>query len=100
MGEMLHELSSEGLGTGWFGFLYSLTFAPFIEWSRNDILLAQTLNLVLLNISALLLYTITKKLFQANIWRLLVVGIFLLSPVYLHFSIHVLSENLYIPLFL
>ncbi len=84
---------------GWFWFLYSLPIAVVGIFIWNQFLAAQITNLILLTLSSYLLWDISKRYTweYAALW---VVILFLLSPIYLHFSIHVLSENLYIPLFL
>jgi hypothetical protein len=60
---------------------------------------AKIVNLILLNISVLLLWKIARK-YLNDIYSFLVIILFFLSPTFLHFNIHVLSENIYIPLFL
>ncbi|NDK10027.1 hypothetical protein GW846_04555 [Candidatus Gracilibacteria bacterium] len=99
MSYFMKDFSIASFGNGWFGFVYSIPIALMNLFIINDFLAAQIVNLILLNVSAILLFNISKK-YLSSYFSLLVVGLFLLSPVYLHFSIHVLSENIYIPLFL
>jgi len=99
MSHFLEIFSQEWLWSWWFGFLYSLpiAFTNLLIW--NDLLAAKIVNLVLLNISALLLWKISKKILSQNFAYFTVI-LFFLSPTFLHFNIHILSENIYIPLFL
>ena len=99
MSHFLQNFAQEGLWNGWFGFVYSLpiAFLDFFVW--NDFLSAKIVNLILFNISALLLWKISRK-YLSVYYSYLVITLFFLSPTLLHFNIHVLSENIYIPLFL
>ncbi len=99
MSEYIQQLSTQGFGTGWFGFLYSLPIAGIDYFLNNGFLSAQILNIVLFNFSGFLLYKISKKYLSPKYLILLLV-LFFLSPILLHFNIAILSENIYIPLFL
>ncbi len=99
MAYFLWELSPNGLGTGWFGFLYSLPIALIDTLVWNDFQSAQIVNLILLNISAVLVWMIARKILSESSAYLVVI-LFFLSPTLLHFHLHILSENIYIPLFL
>lgn len=99
MGYFLQGFSQEGLGNGWFGFLYSLPIAFVNIFVGHDFLSAKIVNIILFNISAVLLYKISLKFLSKN-WSYFVLTLFFLSPTLLHFNIHILSENIYIPLFL
>ena len=99
MGYFLQSFSQEWLGNGWFGFLYSLPIALINIFVGNDFFSAKIVNIILLNISAVLLYKITLK-FLSKSWSYFVLILFFISPTLLHFNIHILSENIYIPLFL
>jgi hypothetical protein len=99
MSHLLQSLSQEGLWNGWFGFVYSLPIALLNIFIWNDFFAAKIINLILFNISALLLWKISRKLLSQK-YSYLVIILFFLSPTLLHFNIHVLSENIYIPLFL
>lgn len=99
MSHHLGEFSQKWLGNGWFGFVYSLPITLVNSFIWNDFLSAKIVNLILFCISAILLFHISKKVLSER-YSLLVVILFFLSPTLLHFNIHVLSENIYIPLFL
>lgn len=99
MSYFLWELSSQGFWNGWFGFIYSLPIALIHIFTQSDFLAAQIVNLILLNISALLLWKIARTMLSP-IYSLFVILLFFLSPTLLHFNIHILTENIYIPLFL
>jgi len=99
MSKSIWELSQLGLGSGWFGFLYSLPIALFQVFWDNLFLIAKLVNILLFAISSILLWHIAKKVLNDS-YAYLVLIIFYLSPTLLHFNIHVLSENIYIPLFL
>jgi len=99
MSEYLKQLSTQGFWTGWFGFLYSLPIVWIDYFMNNQFLSAQILNIVLFNFSGLFLYKIAKKYLSPKYLILLLV-LFFLSPILLHFNIAILSENIYIPLFL
>lgn len=99
MSYFFKELSVEGFGNGWFGFIYSLPIAILDIFIGNDFLSAKIINLILINISAVLLWKLSKK-FLPEMYALGVIALWFASPTFLHFNIHVLSENIYIPLFL
>lgn len=99
MSHYIGEFSQKWLGNGWFGFVYSLPITLVNSFIWNDFLSAKIVNLILFCISAILLFHISKKVLSER-YSLLVVILFFLSPTLLHFNIHVLSENIYIPLFL
>ena len=99
MSHFLWELSSKWFGTGWFGFLYSLPIAIVQALFQDDFLSARIVNILLFNLWGYFLYQIAKKYLSKN-YLLLLIGLYFLSPVLLHFNIHILSENIYIPLFL
>ncbi|MDD3303190.1 MAG: hypothetical protein PHN31_06560, partial [Candidatus Gracilibacteria bacterium] len=95
------NLSLSGFGTGWFGFLYSFFIALFdvITFSLNEYISALFLNIILFGISAYLLYRISIN-YLSKKYSLIVIGLFYLSSVLLNFNITILSENIYIPVFL
>jgi len=99
MAYFLEHLSPAGLGSGWFGFVYSLPIAVFDFFLRDDFLAGKVVNILLLNISAFLLYKISRKVLS-EYFSLLVVSLFFMSASFLDFSINILSENIYLPLFL
>ena len=99
MSEFLRSFSQEGLGTGWFGFLYSLPIALIDTILWNELVSARIVNILLFILSALLLWKISRK-YLSEIYSYGVIVLLFLSPILLHFNIHILSENIYIPLFL
>lgn len=99
MSYFLQNFSQQWLGNWWFWFVYSLPIALLDILISNDFLTAKIVNLILFNISAILLWKISRKLLSKN-FSYLVIILFFLSPTLLHFNIHILSENIYIPLFL
>jgi len=99
MSSYLSDFSQKGLGSGWFGFLYSLPLALWNIFGNNELLSWQIVNLILFNIWALLLWKISNQILSQT-YSYLVIILFFLSPTLLHFNIHILSENIYIPLFL
>ncbi len=99
MAHYLKDFSEQWLWNGWFGFLYSVPIAFFNAFIENDFLAAKIVNLILLNISWLLIWKLARK-YLSNFFSHFTVVLFFLSPTFLHFNIHVLSENIYIPLFL
>lgn len=99
MSYFFESFSQKWLWNGWFGFVYSLPISLVNIFIQNDFLSAKILNLFLLNISALLIWNISKKVLHSY-FALIPVALWYLSPTFLHFNIHVLSENIYIPLFL
>lgn len=99
MTKFLQSLSIEWLWNWWFGFVYSLPIAGINIFTDNSFLAAKITNIILLNIWAFLVWKTVRKILSET-FSLLAVGLFYLSPTFLHFNIHVLSENIYIPLFL
>ena len=99
MSHYLWEFSQKWFGTGWFGFLYSLPIAIVQSLFQDDFLSAQIVNILLFNLWGFFLFQIGKKYLNYK-YLLLLVTLYFLSPVLLHFNIHILSENIYIPLFL
>lgn len=99
MTHYFNEFSLKGFGSGWFGFLYSLFLAPFTILFDNDFLVWKIVNLWLFAFSSYLVFKLSKKYlpYWYSIW---VVLLFITSPVLLNFNIDILSENIYIPLFL
>lgn len=99
MSHYLKNFSLDWFWTGWFGFLYSLPIAIIDFFLNNDFLSAQIINIILFNVWWILLYKIWKYYLNFN-YNILLIILYFLSPILLHFNIHVLSENIYIPLFL
>lgn len=85
--------------TWWFGFLYSIPIAFIDFFVNNNFLSAQIVNIILLNLSWFLLYQIAKKYLDKK-YLIILIFLFFISPILLHFNIAILSENIYISLFL
>ena len=99
MSYYLKTFSLEWFWTWWFGFLYSLPIAILDLFINSELLSAKIVNIILFNISAILLFNIWK-LYLNKFYNYILIILFFLSPILLHFNIWILSENLYIPLFL
>lgn len=99
MAEWLLRLSSDGLGNGWFGFIYSTFLAIFLPFFESDILAGQAANMLLLIISGLLFYSVSRKVLSIH-WSLFTLVLFLFHPSFIYYRIHLLAENIYIPIFL
>jgi hypothetical protein len=95
------NLSLEWFWTWWFWFFYSLLISIFdvITFSLNEYYIALYLNILLFWFSAFLLFKI-GKIYLEEKYNLLLIILFYLSSILLHFNIWILSENIYIPLFL
>lgn len=95
------NLSLEGFGTWWFWFFYSFLISIFdtLTFFLNEYYVALSLNIILFWVSAVLLYKIWKVYLEKK-YNLLLVVLYYLSSILLHFNIWILSENIYIPLFL
>lgn len=79
--------------------MYSAVIAGAQSLIAHPFLAALYANIALFAITAALLYKLASYyLDRAYLYLLLI--LFFLSPSLLHYNIHVLSENLYIPLFL
>jgi len=99
MAEYLRDLDAKWLWSGWFGFLYSLPI--FLAWyfTSDLFLVAKIINIFLFWGTLLLLWRVSRLVLSETYCYLTLI-LFSLSPTFLHFNIHVLSENIYIPLFL
>lgn len=95
----LQNMSLEWFWTWWFWFLYSFWIAVFDIFVKNEILAWNIFNILCLNIIWILTFLIWKHIisFKYNVLSLILL---FLSPILLNFNIWILSENLYIPLFL
>lgn len=107
MAYKIRNLDLDWLWTGWFWFLYSFVIAFFdyfvnlfwINTSDSLFLSAQISNIVLLIISWVLLFNIWKK-YLSDSYNALLLILFFLSASLINYNINILSENLYIALFL
>lgn len=79
--------------------MYSLPIALLNTLLQNDFLAGKIINLILWNISAFLLWKISQPLLSAR-FSLILILLYFCSASLLSFHIHILSENIYIPLFL
>ncbi len=99
MAEYLQIASQQGFWTGWFGFLYSVPLAGVDMIFQNHFLSAKIVNLLCFFFSGMLVFSIGKKILDPK-YALLTVILFYVSPILLHFNIAILSENIYILIFL
>ncbi len=99
MSHFFWDFRSEAFWTGWFGFLYSILIHFWSFFSVDEFLSAQIINLILFNFTGIILYFIWKRYLRSH-YLIFFLALFFLSPILLNFNISVLSENLYIPLFL
>lgn len=95
------NLNLEWFWTWWFWFFYSFFIAIFkqILFFVNEYYSTLLLNIVLFWISAYILFKIWEKYLEKK-FNLILIILFYLSPIFLSFNITILSENIYIPLFL
>ena len=99
MSHFIWEFDIRWFGSGWFWFLYALPVALFQLFVDHPFIAAQYTNMWLFLVSAWLMYRLgSLYLDKAYVYLLLI--LFFLSPALLHYNIHILSENIYIPLFL
>ena len=101
------NFSIEWFWTWWFGFLYSLIISIvelFVNllwlWKYDTLIFAwQTSNIILFLISALILYKISE-IYLNKAYRIVLLILFFTSSTLIHYNSNILSENIYIPLFL
>lgn len=99
MAHHLKNFSLEWFGNGWFGFLYSLPIAFADFFVQNDMIATFVVNILLFNLLAWICYILGRNYLSIKYNVLFLILIFL-SPILLNYNIHILSENIYIPLFL
>lgn len=99
MAHHLKNFSLEWFGNGWFGFLYSIPIAIADIFIQNDMIATLGVNILLFNLLAWLCYILWRNYLSFKYNILFIILIFL-SPILLNYNIHILSENIYIPLFL
>lgn len=100
--QMAHYFKNTSIGwfwNWWFGFLYSMPIALVWKIAENDILSAFIVNMALFNLFVLACYLIWKNYLKSEYNALFLILIFL-SPILLNYNINILSENIYLPLFL
>lgn len=99
MAHHFKNFSLEWFWNGWFGFLYSLPIAFANFFVQNDMIATFVVNILLFNLLAWICYILGKTYLSTKYNVLFLILIFL-SPILLNYNIHILSENIYIPLFL
>lgn len=99
MAHHLKNFSLEWFGNGWFGFLYSIPIAIADIFIQNNMISTFGVNILLFNLLAWICYILWRNYLSFKYNILFIILIFL-SPILLNYNIHILSENIYIPLFL
>lgn len=99
MAHHFKNFSLEWFGNGWFGFLYSIPIAILDVFIQNDMIATFGVNILLFNLLAWVCYILGRNYLSFKYNVLFIILIFL-SPILLNYNIHILSENIYIPLFL
>lgn len=99
MAHHLKNFSVDWFGNWWFGFLYSLPIAVADFFVKNDMIASFIVNILLFNLFVLICYILGKNYLNLKYNILFIILIFL-SPILLNYNIHILSENIYILLFL
>ena len=99
MSHYLNAGSLEGLGTWWFGFLYSACISLFDFVVNNSFLSSQIVNLILFFIGGILLFFIAQKYLHMY-YNWVLIALYTFSSPLIYYNINILSENLYIVLFL
>lgn len=99
MAHHFKNFSLEWFWNGWFGFLYSIPIAFADFFVQNDMIATFVVNILLFNLLAWICYILGRNYLSIKYNVLFLILIFL-SPILLNYNIHILSENIYIPLFL
>ncbi len=98
MAANLQDLSISWFWTWWFWFLYSLPIA-FVNIIVDDLFLsAQIVNIIFSWLTWIFLYLIWKRYLDEK-YNIIFMWLYFLSSTLIHYSVNVLSENLYIFLF-
>ena len=79
--------------------MYSAFLAIFLPFFESDIFAGQIVNMILLVISGLIFYKICTKILSVQ-WSFFALILFLFHPSFVYYRIHLLAENIYIPIFL
>lgn len=98
MAHGIENFSIDGLWTWWFGFLYSFPIAVVDIFTKNDILASFVVNILLFNVLVWVCFNLWKK-YLSKKYNFLFIILLFLSPILLNFNINILSENIYIPIF-
>jgi len=99
MAEYAKSLDINAFWSWWFWFFYSILWVPLLLFIDDSFLAFKLLNLILLLWTIFILFKLARKVLDYK-YSIFVVWLFLFSSTLTHFNIHVLSENIYIPLFL
>ncbi len=99
MAYYLNNFQIEWFWTWWFWFLYSFFIAIWNLFISNDIYSAFFVNIILFNIFVFISYKFWKNYLSSKYLFLFITLIFI-SPILLNYNINILSENIYILLFL
>ena len=99
MAHHLRNFSLEWIWTWWFWPLYSFFLAFWTLFSSSDYEGGKIINVILWVLSSLTLYHIGKRYLNLY-YNLLLIFLFSISSSLLYYKIHLLAENLYLPLFL
>jgi len=92
------EFSREWFGNGWFGWLYSLPIALFWNAFPEPMLAGILVNILFWNLFLLGNYILSRK-YLSFPYQATFLGLLSLSPVFFHYRIHILSENIYLAIF-
>lgn len=99
MASYLHDGKLEWFWTGWFWPLYSMFITLFSFVFSDGMLAAKILNVIFMTFGGYLLFLIGKRYLNGHYCVALLL-MYALSSSLLYYKVNVLSENLYIPLFL
>ncbi len=99
MASYLKDFKWEGFWTGWFWPLYSLIIAIFSTIWENDYLVGKGVNVLLMMWGWYILAQIWKR-YLNELYCIALLILYGLSSSLLYYKVNILSENLYIPLFL
>lgn len=99
MAHYLKNFSIDWFWNWWFWFLYSLPIAITDFFIKNDMLSSFIVNILFFNLLALICFILGRNYLTFKYNILFIILVFL-SPILLNYNIHILSENIYIPLFL
>lgn len=98
MAANIQDLSLSWLWTWWFWFLYSLPIAIVNTFVNDLFLSAQIVNIILAWLTGYLLLLIWKRYLDEK-YNIIFLSLYFLSSTLIHYSVNILSENLYIFLF-
>lgn len=93
------DLSMSWFWTWWFGFLYSLPIAAVNIFVDDFFFSAQIVNIIFSTFTWFFLYLIWKR-YLTEKYNIIFVGLYFISSTILYYNINVLSENIYMFLFI